>query len=435
MNPAGTLVLGAGPAGLAFAWKYGAGAIVLEKAREPGGLSRSIELEDGVFDLGGHSFHTPHAEVLELVRDVMGNNWHEQPRDARVWVAGQLIPYPFQRHFDQLENPGIVADCAGHQADAQAVARSRDFEEWIVHRFGEGVARHFMLPYNRKLWARDLRKIDCEWVGERVATGHAASNASKPPATDPSAMPARKPLQADSRVAYPLQGGFGEIFHALAARCHRIELGEEVVHIDLKQRKLITRSGKCHSWRNLVSTMPLPELLACLSECPEQLIEAASRLQTVSLKVLLILARLRDDNVPQRVYIADHAVPPHKIAFNHTSSPGLRQRVHHAISCEVSYSPDKPAGSDEALLDRTISWLVDNRYIESENDIRTRRVIDIPYGYPVYCHARKSILADIMAFLNAHDIYSIGRFGAWDYANSDECMRQGLRLAERLSAT
>jgi hypothetical protein len=28
----------------------------------------------------------------------------------------------------------------------------------------------------------------------------------------------------------------------------------------------------------------------------------------------------------------------------------------------------------------------------------------------------------------------LGRFGAWEYANSDECIRQGMELAHQLAA-
>jgi len=41
---------------------------VLEGATEVAGLSRSLVLDGAVFDLGGHSFHTPHPVVRELER-------------------------------------------------------------------------------------------------------------------------------------------------------------------------------------------------------------------------------------------------------------------------------------------------------------------------------------------------------------------------------
>jgi protoporphyrinogen oxidase len=422
-----TLVLGAGPAGLAFAHRFGRGAVVLEKSREVGGLSRSIEIEDGVFDLGGHSFHTPHQEVRDLVHSLMNGALHEQPRDARVWASGQLIPYPFQQHFAMLDNREIVEDCRGHDVDAALVARSANFEEWVVRRFGNGVARNFMLPYNKKLWACDLAQMSCEWVVERVAA------APVDPGIDAAAVPARRALQSDSRVAYPAEGGFGAIFVALAARCGRIELGEEVVRIDLANRNVHTSSGRIWPWERIVSTMPLPHLLARMSECPGPLVERASMLRAVSLKILLLLARLRDKRVPQRIYISDPAIPPHKVAFNHTSSTSLSERRHHAIMCEVSYSPGKPARSDAELLNGTVDWLVAGGFIASADHIVTQRIVDVPFGYPVPTQARAEIIAEITRYLEMQNIHSIGRFGSWCYANSDECMRQGLELGNRLS--
>ncbi len=418
-------MLGAGPAGLAFAYRYGRGAVVLERSREVGGLSRSIEIEDGIFDIGGHSFHTPHEEVRDLVLSLMDGAWHEQPRDARVWVSGQLIAYPFQQHFEMLDDTSIVEECRGHQADAAQIARSANFEEWIFRRFGNGVARHFMMPYNRKLWARDLKEMSCEWVTERVAT-----------ATDPgsttAATPRRRPLQTDSRVAYPAHGGFGSIFVALAARCERIELGEEVVRIDVHNRSVHTSSGRVWQWDRIVSTMPLPHLLACLGDGADRIVERASMLHAVSLKILLILAKLRDKGVPQRIYISDPEIPPHKVAFNHTSSKSLSERRNHAIMCEVSYSSSKPAKPDAELLNATVAWLVANRFIESAADVVTQRVVDVPYGYPVPTHARTGIISEVTRYLEDLNIHTIGRFGSWNYANSDECMRQGLELGSRL---
>ena len=420
------VVLGAGPAGLAFAYRYGRGAVVLERATEVGGLSRSIEIEDGVFDIGGHSFHTPHPEVLALVRGLMKGGWHEQPRDARVWVSGQLIPYPFQRHFEKLDNQAMVEDCRGHVVDSASVAGSRNFEEWIFRRFGSGVAKNFMLPYNSKQWACDLRDMSCEWVIERVATDTGDDTGAI------AARRARRPLQADSRVAYPAKGGFGAIFIALASQCDRIELGEEVVQIDLEKRVVHTAAGRVWPWERIVSTIPLPVLLGCIRGCPDRIVELGSMLRAVSLKILLILARLQDNHVPQRIYISDPTIPPHKVTFNHTSSPSLAERRNHAIMCEVSYSPDKPAQPDATLLKATADWLIANRFIVSADDIAAQKVVDVRYGYPVPTHAKPAIITQITKYLEQQEIYSIGRFGSWSYANSDECIHQGMELARQL---
>ena len=210
------VVLGAGPAGLAFSHRFGKNTTILEKSGEVGGLCRSVNFLDGTFDIGGHSFHTPHQEVQDFVRSLMGSSLVQQSRDARVWVSGEMIPYPFQHHFNKLKSTEVVQDCLDHQVNQEKVDNATNFEDWIKHRFGAGVAKHFMLPYNRKLWARDLTKMTCDWVGQRVATEKKGEEVAG----------IRQPLQSDSQIAYPAEGGFGTIFETLADHCHGIEFNQ-----------------------------------------------------------------------------------------------------------------------------------------------------------------------------------------------------------------
>jgi len=35
--------------------------------------------------------------------------------------------------------------------------------------FGDGICKHFMAPYNFKVWAHPLELMNKEWIGERVA--------------------------------------------------------------------------------------------------------------------------------------------------------------------------------------------------------------------------------------------------------------------------
>ena len=35
--------------------------------------------------------------------------------------------------------------------------------------FGDGIAKHFMKPYNFKVWAHPAEMMNKEWIGERVA--------------------------------------------------------------------------------------------------------------------------------------------------------------------------------------------------------------------------------------------------------------------------
>ena len=35
--------------------------------------------------------------------------------------------------------------------------------------FGDGIVKHFMKPYNFKVWAHPAELMNKEWIGERVA--------------------------------------------------------------------------------------------------------------------------------------------------------------------------------------------------------------------------------------------------------------------------
>ena len=420
------LIIGAGPAGLSLAHDYGPGARILERSDEVGGLCRSIEFGGGVFDIGGHSFHSPHPEVLDRVEGLMRGRWFRQRRDARVFFQGGLIAYPFQNHVDQIVDPAVAAECRRGRPNPGASTSADNFEDWIVQRFGAGIARHFMLPYNRKLWGANLRRMSCDWVAQRIAGAGAEPDAD--------AAPMRRPLMPDSEVAYPAEGGFGEIYRAFARRCGPIEFGQDVRCIDIEARTAQTAGGEVWSWRKLVSTMPLPALLGAIVDCPRDLVAAADRLEQVSLKVLLIAIGEPLTDQPQRIYIADDAAPPHKVAFNHTSSPSLRRRPVHGVMCEIAYSPEKSLAGDRELEQATLAWLVRAGLVSSSAAVIETRWVEVAYGYPVYTHERPAIVERIRAWLEPRGIHTIGRFGAWEYVNSDACIWQGMALAERLKS-
>lgn len=61
------VVLGAGVAGLAFAWYMGARGktvLVLEKEATAGGLARTLDVNGFRMDFCGHRFHTNNPDLL-----------------------------------------------------------------------------------------------------------------------------------------------------------------------------------------------------------------------------------------------------------------------------------------------------------------------------------------------------------------------------------
>jgi UDP-galactopyranose mutase len=377
------VVIGAGPAGIGAGIALGEHATVVDGCPELGGLARTIELDGAVFDMGGHSFHTPHADVRALVYGSI--EMVEQPRDARCFSLGQMIPYPFQAYFRELRDPDVVRECAAGLTAARGPRDGGNLEEFLSDRYGTGIARHFLLPYNRKLWQVDLTRLAADWVSERIAAPeHARESFAESGGR-------RRPLQGDTIVAYPARGGFGEIWRALARRLDDLRLGKTVVRVDPARSEVVLAGGEALRWQRVVSTMPLPELLTLLPDVPRALARDADRLEYLSLALVLVVVGHPVNTPIQRVYCAGPESPAHKTAINHTSSPYLRSLPHHGILAEVSCPVGQqwPAGDLERQV---VEGLVRMRLIESAAEVRSTQIVRVRYAYPLPTPERAAIV-------------------------------------------
>jgi protoporphyrinogen oxidase len=417
-----TVVIGAGPAGIGAALLLGEDALVLERANDAGGLSATVTLEGSVFDLGGHSFHTPHAHVREAVFNALP--MEERRRSAWCHVSGEMIPYPFQQHFASLHDEALVAECREGLAHLNGSGTARNFDEHIAMRFGPGIAKHFMRPYNEKLWGRDLTRLEAAWTSERVAS-------AAPKFTSMQAEGKRAPLRADESVAYPATGGFGEIFKALASKLPNVRYGQSVARIDTAKEQVITQSGDRIACRRIVSTLPLPVLLSAISDVPAPIVESMKRLVALPLVLLMVALDGRLESKRQRVYSAGAGFPGHKIALNHNSSNFLEELPHHGILVEVS-GANSPYSDDDALVANVIQGLEAMGLLEKSRRVTATRVIRVPLGYPVPTHERAAIVEKARQWLRERNIETVGRFGEWAYINSDEALHRGMRVGAAL---
>src|SRR3989304_3651694 len=168
------VILGAGPTGLGAAYQlqnlgYENWALY-EKNNFIGGLSASFKDTKGfTWDVGGHIIFSKNAYFNKLVNELLGDDCLFHERESWIWLRDTFIRYPFQNNFHFL--PGdIVLECVSGLLKNLGHENSyRNFEEWMCHYFGEGIAKYFMIPYNEKVWASPLKMMDYNWIGDRVS--------------------------------------------------------------------------------------------------------------------------------------------------------------------------------------------------------------------------------------------------------------------------
>ena len=100
---------------------------------------------------------------------------------------------------------------------------------------------------------------------------------------------------------------------------------------------------------------------------------------------------------------------------------------------ETSESPQKPVVGAR-LVDDTIAGAIASGLIESRAQVASVWMHRVEYGYPTPSLDRDAQLARVLPALEAKDLFSRGRFGAWKYevSNQDHSLMQGVEVVNRL---
>ncbi|MCG2677432.1 hypothetical protein L6386_02565, partial [bacterium] len=132
------------------------------------------------------------------------------------------------------------------------------------------------------------------------------------------------------------------------------------------------------------------------------------------------------------IYFPEKEFTFYRVGFNSNFSSYLAPRGTSSIYTEVSYSKDKPLDR-KGITRRVIKDLIKAGIITSRDKILAKLVLDIRYAYPLYDHNHRESVATIQRFLRANDIYSMGRFGSWEYLSMEDVIEQGRETAQQLN--
>src|SRR5262249_27101398 len=142
--------------------------VLLEKESRLGGHARPDQRDGYSFHKTGHWRHLRDPYTKAPIPDPLGQQLARIERTARILSPETLTRLPFHAHLYGLP-PEVARECllgfieAWHRRQVAAPSLPANFEEFIHQQFGAGIARHFMIPYNHKLWGVHPREITAEW--------------------------------------------------------------------------------------------------------------------------------------------------------------------------------------------------------------------------------------------------------------------------------
>jgi UDP-galactopyranose mutase len=442
------VVIGAGPTGLSAAYHLGLAAsppdvLLVEREPEVGGWCRSVYDKGFTFDYAGHIMFSNDPYVLEMYKLLLGDNMHWQNREAWIYSKNVYTRYPFQGSLYGLP-PKVLKEClvgaiearfgplkGDRESKAQAPkSEPENFEDFIYRVWGKGIAKHFAVPYNEKLWAVPLDSMETSWLGGRV------------PLPDLEQMiegalePSPPPMGPNARFGYPLRGGFQALMDAFRPHLKgELALNTSVVHVSPAKRTIRLDDGRTVHYEKLISTMPLPQLIAaCGSEAPADVQAAARALKHVSVRCVNLGVARPDLTDKHWIYYPEDTVF-HRIFVQGNASPHCNAPGGFGLICEITYGPAKPLPCDgQALIDRVVDDCRRVGMLRPDDTLITANQVDLPCAYVVYDQMRAKNVERIRDWLSSYGIILAGRYSEWEYYNSDHAFIAGKNAAEQAIA-
>ncbi len=425
------LIIGAGLAGLSTAYHLGDRPYrVLEKEKEAGGLCRSYQMDGFTFDMTGHLLHFRQAEIRALVERLLAGCLEQHIRRSFIYSHRTYTEYPFQVNTYGLP-PEVVRECllgfiATLTTPPTSNPEERSFKAWILENLGEGMARHFMVPFNEKLWQVPLDDLTSDWVSWLVP---------KPELKDVvnGALGIKdKAFGYNPSFLYPSRGGISALPAAFLPGLREIVYDTELVEVDTGRRRATFQDGRVEDYETLVSTIPVPELVRRCTDLPQTIRDAAAGLRCVSVyNVNLGVARERVSD-HHWIYFPEPEYPFYRAGFPMNFSPALGPPGCSSLYVEISHQPTETVPPAE-LIRRIRVGLEKAGIFRPDDEIVVADVRDIKYAYVLFDRHRARALPAILEELARRGIYSIGRYGRWEHTSMEDAIAQGKALAETLS--
>lgn len=427
------IILGAGLAGLSAAYHLESQGFseyeVFEREPVVGGLCSSMVIEGFTFDHAIHILYSGNKYAEDLIKNrLLKNNFHSLYRRSYVYYKGKYTEYPFQVHL-YGQGIDVIKECVLGLIKARYENKSTpsNFEEWIHSIFGYGIARHFMLPYNRKQWAANLQEMSYDWIAERVPVPEIEE------VLDGALRPPQKAFGPNSYFWYPLKGGMNSLPNAFLDYIGNVSLNSEVSKISLKNKEIEVKGRKV-KYDKIISTIPLPKIISLIAEDkPAHIEEAAERLRCNSVYTVNLAIDRPDIADFHWVYFPEPEYIFQRISFPMNLSPFMAPAAKSSISAEISVSKSKPLKIKETeLVDAVVDDLTKCEVISKQDKIIFGDVKRLYPAYVIYTIGGRHTRDSIHQFLHSKDIYPCGRFGEWEYLNMDHAILSGKKAADEV---
>ena len=410
------LIIGAGVTGISYANFTPNECLIIEASDSPGGYCKTIKRNGFVWDYSGHFFHFRFPEIEKMVcKNIPPADLRHVEKHTQILYGDKYIDFPFQKNIHQLDKEDFI-DCLYDLFNPDLENEPSTFKEMIYSKLGRSIGEKFLIPYNEKLYACDLNKLDMDAMGRFF-----------PKASPEEIIRNFKQAGNDSYNAtftYPQGGAIQYIDSLMANRDTPIIYNSEITKIDLKNKTAFSADGRSFKYDRLISTMPLPHLLEISN------IDFNHEDFTCNKVFVFNLGfdKKGTDKINSWVYIPSKEFIFYRIGYydNILNTDRL------SLYIEIGMKEDAEIPPEKELLNRVLTDLKKAGIIDDSHKLVDYETVLMN---PAYVHINKrsnKAVEKYKKILAQNDVYSIGRYGSWIYCSIEDNILEAKTLADQL---
>ena len=470
------LILGAGPAGLSAACaliEQNIKPIIVETESVIGGLSRTLNYNGNIVDIGPHRFFTKEEKILnlwekflpkqgfpakddiQLKRDVSFFDGTSNPeiedksmlkryKISRILYDKNFYDYPIKLNINTFKNLGLKDSLIAFSSYLKSCifkSKEKSLQDFIINRYGKFLYKMFFENHTQKVWGHHPQNIPQEWGVQRIKGISFVKDFFK------------NPLSLTDEYLYP-KNGSSQLWDEMAQ--HILNCGGEihtnatVVGLKLENKKIVSvqvnKENQTHDWYAdyIISSLPIKDLMEKMSSVPQSIKNVATNLayrDYIMTTFLIKDFKIKNNtkyptlnNIPPDswIYTQQRDVKVGRLYTPQSFSPYICDTKNTVVCLEYFCNENDELWnkSQEDFIKFSGEELKKIGIIEDSSDILEAYQFKTKKAYPAHFGAYKDF-DKIKDFINLIDnLYPIGRNGQHKYNNIDHSMLSGILASE-----
>lgn len=413
------LIIGGGISGLTAAYYFKNDFLIVEKENELGGYCRTIKHPRYVWDYAGHFYHFKTDQMKQLFLSMVEEEEIiTQTKVTKIYYKDKLVDYPFQANIHQLDKEELL-ECLYDLYFKEEKAEYDSFLDMLYGKFGQGITDKFLKPYNEKLYATDLTKLDRDAMGRFFPYANLTDII--------------KNFKQNTTVTYNdsflyLKKGTQYFIDKLKAQIdnNAIMSNVQVQAIDIDNQTATLSNGDVIQYQHLLNTAPLNHFFELLGG------EYAELVPSLSFNKVLVFNLGFDKKSPNYrkehwIYFPDKELNFYRVGFY----DNILNQDRLSLYVEIGFAKDDVINTDQQLA-LTMEGLKRVGIIDEEMVLVDKSIIVMD---PAYVHINTQTDQKIMKLksqLQSRNIYTTGRYGKWTYSSMEDCMVWAYEITQQL---